>query len=93
VDSMTVQELPDWLKHHWLEVKDQLLTGAYRPKPVRRVEIPKPGGGMRPLGIPTVQDRFLQQALLQVMTPIFDPNFSPYSFGFRPGRSAHDAVG
>lgn len=93
VDGMTAEELPEWLKHHWPEVKEQLLTGVYRPMPVKRVEIPKPGGGMRALGIPTVLDRLLQQALLQVMTPIFDPNFSPHSFGFRPGKSAHDAVG
>jgi len=92
VDGMTVQELPDWLKHQWPEVKDRLLTGTYRPMPVKRVEIPKPGGGIRPLGIPTVLDRLLQQALLQVMTPIFAPYFSEQSFGFRPGRSAHDAV-
>lgn len=92
VDSVTVAELPAYLREHWDMVKNQLLTGTYDPKPVRRVEIPKPGGGIRLLGIPTVMDRFLQQALLQVMTPIFDPNFSPNSFGFRPGKRAHDAV-
>jgi len=92
VDSVTVAELPAHLREHWDTVKNQLLVGTYEPKPVRRVEIPKPGGGIRLLGIPTVVDRFLQQALLQVMTPIFDPYFSPNSFGFRPGKRAHDAV-
>jgi RNA-directed DNA polymerase len=92
VDSVTVAELPTHLREHWDNVKNQLLTGTYEPKPVRRVEIPKPGGGIRLLGIPTVMDRFLQQALLQVMTPIFDPHFSTNSFGFRPGKRAHDAI-
>lgn len=92
VDGMTVEKLPDYLKTNWVVIKDQLLTETYRPTPVKRVEIPKPGGGVRLLGIPTVLDRLIQQALLQVMTPIFDPTFSPYSFGFRPGKRAHDAV-
>ena len=92
VDGMTVEELPDYLRTNWEVTKDQLLKGAYRPSPVKRVEIPKPGGGIRLLGIPTVLDRLIQQALLQVMTPIFDPIFSPYSFGFRPRKRAHDAV-
>jgi len=92
MDGMMVEQLPDYLKTHWLVTKDQLLTGTYKPSPVKRVEIPKPGGGVRLLGIPTVLDRLIQQALLQVMTPIFDPAFSPYSFGFRPGKRAHDAV-
>jgi len=92
VDGVTVAELQGYLKTHWETVKHQLLTGTYEPAPVRRVEIPKPGGGVRLLGIPTVMDRFLQQALLQVMTPIFDGGFSWYSYGFRPGKRAHDAV-
>lgn len=92
VDGVTVEQLQEHLWQHWDIVKNQLLTGTYQPKPVKRVEIPKPGGGVRLLGIPTVMDRFIQQALLQVMTPIFDPGFSENSFGFRPGRRAHDAV-
>jgi len=92
VDGVTVAELQAYLKTHWETVKAELLTGTYRPAPVKRVEIPKPGGGVRLLGIPTVMDRFLQQALLQVMHPIFDAHFSWYSYGFRPGKRAHDAV-
>ncbi|GIO40234.1 group II intron reverse transcriptase/maturase [Paenibacillus antibioticophila] len=92
VDGVTVAELQAYLKTHWETVKAELLTGTYRPTPVRRVEIPKPGGGVRLLGIPTVMDRLLQQALLQVMNPIFDPHFSWYSYGFRQGKRAHDAV-
>jgi RNA-directed DNA polymerase len=92
VDSVTVAELQAYLKTHWETAKAELLAGTYRPAPVKRVEIPKPGGGMRLLGIPTVMDRLLQQALLQVMNPIFDAHFSWYSYGFRPGKRAHDAV-
>ncbi len=92
VDGVTVSELQAYLKTHWETVKSKLLEGTYRPMPVKRVEIPKPGGGVRLLGIPTVMDRFLQQALLQVMNPIFDPYFCGYSYGFRPGKRAHDAV-
>ena len=93
VDGMTVEQLSDELKAHWQETKGRLLEGAYRPQPVKRVEIPKPGGaGMRMLGIPTVTDRLIQQALLQVLTPIFDPGFSEHNYGFRPGRGAHQAV-
>jgi RNA-directed DNA polymerase len=92
VDSVTVANLQAYLKTHWESVKTELLTGTYRPIPVKRVEIPKPGGGVRLLGIPTVMDRFLQQALLQVMNPIFDAGFSRHSYGFRPGKRAHDAV-
>ncbi|UQZ34893.1 group II intron reverse transcriptase/maturase [Paenibacillus sp. PK3_47] len=92
VDYVTVANLQAYLKTHWEPVKAELLAGTYRPAPVKRVEIPKPGGGVRLLGIPTVMDRFLQQALLQVMNPIFDAEFSWYSYGFRPGKSAHDAV-
>jgi hypothetical protein len=92
VDGVTVAELQAYLKTHWETVKGELLAGTYRPAPVKRVEIPKPGGGVRLLGIPTVMDRFLQQALLQVMNPMFDAHFSWYSYGFRPGKSAHDGV-
>jgi group II intron reverse transcriptase/maturase len=92
VDSVTVANLQAYLNTHWVAVKAEILAGTYRPAPVKRVEIPKPGGGVRLLGIPTVMDRFLQQALLQVMNPIFDAQFSWYSYGFRPGKSAHDAV-
>lgn len=92
VDGVTVANLQGYLKTHWATVKAELLRGTYRPAPVKRVEIPKPGGGVRLLGIPTVMDRFLQQALLQVMNPIFDADFSWYSYGFRPGKSAHGAV-
>ena len=92
VDGMTVDDLPDYLKEHWLGIRDELLNGTYRPQPVKRVEIDKPGGGMRKLGIPTVLDRFIQQALLQVLQKLWDPTFSEHSFGFRPGRSAHQAV-
>ncbi|MDQ0189853.1 group II intron reverse transcriptase/maturase [Alicyclobacillus cycloheptanicus] len=91
-DGVTVEQLRSYVQMHWADIRQQLLTGAYKPQPVRRVEIPKPGGGMRKLGIPTVLDRLIQQALLQVLTPIFDSGFSPNSFGFRPGRKAHDAV-
>ena len=92
VDGVTAKSLRDYVKEHWVRIREELLAGTYRPKPVRRVEIPKPGGGVRLLGIPTVVDRLIQQALLQVLTPIFDPAFSPQSYGFRPGRRAHDAV-
>jgi group II intron reverse transcriptase/maturase len=92
IDGMTVEELPGYLRVHWPRLREELLAGRYRPQPVRRVTIPKPGGGERELGIPTVLDRFIQQALLQVLQPLFDPTFSDASYGFRPGRSAHDAV-
>jgi group II intron reverse transcriptase/maturase len=92
VDEMTVEELRPYLRTHWKRICAELLEGRYRPQPVRRVDIPKPGGGMRPLGIPTVLDRLIQQALLYVLTPIFDPHFSEHSYGYRPGRRAHDAV-
>lgn len=91
-DGMTVDELRGYLKTGWARIKAELLEDTYRPQAVRRVEIPKPDGGVRLLGIPSVVDRLIQQALLQVLTPIFDPTFSDFSFGFRPGRSAHDAV-
>lgn len=92
IDGMTTKELEAYLKTSWLSIKQALLAGTYRPQPVRRVEIPKPGGGVRLLGIPTVLDRFIQQAIAQALTPIFDPMFSASSHGFRPGRKAHDAV-
>jgi group II intron reverse transcriptase/maturase len=92
IDGMTVQELRPYLKEHWLEIREALDQQTYRPSPVRRVEIPKPDGGVRQLGIPTVMDRFLQQAIAQALTPFFEPLFSNHSYGFRPGRGAHDAV-
>ena len=92
VDGMTVQQLPEFLKQHWPEIREQLLSGIYKPQPVRRVEIPKPDGGMRKLGIPTVLDRFIQQAVMQVLQGRWDRTFSDHSYGFRPGRSAHQAV-
>jgi RNA-directed DNA polymerase len=92
VDGMTVEQLPDYLRAHWPQHRDELLRGTYTPSPVRRVEIPKPDGGVRKLGVPTALDRFVQQAVLQVLQPIFDPTFSDHSYGFRPGRSAHQAV-
>ena len=92
VDGMTVKELPDYLRENWPRLKEELLSEIYRPQPVRRVEIPKSGGGTRKLGIPTVVDRFVQQAVLQVLQERWDPTFSEHSYGFRPGRSAHQAV-
>lgn len=92
VDGMTVAELTPYLKEHWPAIRAELLDGTYRPQPVRRVEIPKPAGGTRALGIPTVLDRFIQQAVLQVLQGEWDGTFSPSSYGFRPGRSAHQAV-
>lgn len=93
VDGMTVDELLPYLRREWPRIKEELLNGTYRPAPVRTVEIPKPGGkGTRMLGIPTALDRLIQQALHQVMSPLFEPYFSESSYGFRPGRSAHDAV-
>lgn len=92
VDGLRVEELPAYLKRYWSVTRMQLLTGCYRPSVVKRVEIPKPGGGVRVLGIPTVLDRFIQQAVLQVLQPEIDPTFSESSYGFRPGRRAHDAV-
>jgi len=92
VDGMTVEQLPEHLKQHWPAIREQLLSGTYRPQPVRRVEIPKPDGGMRKLGIPTVLDRFVQQAVMQVLQRRWDRTFSEHSYGFRPGRSAHQAI-
>ncbi len=92
IDGMSVDDLPAYLKEHWPTIRAQLLEGAYKPQPVRRVEIPKASGGTRPLGIPTVLDRFIQQAVMQVLQADWDGTFSETSFGFRPGRSAHQAV-
>jgi RNA-directed DNA polymerase len=92
IDGMTVHELPVHLEAHWERIRGQLLSGTYKPQPVKRVEIPKPDGGKRKLGIPTVLDRVVQQAVLQVLQPIWEPTFSEYSYGFRPNHSAHQAV-
>jgi group II intron reverse transcriptase/maturase len=92
VEGMQTRELRSWLHDHWPEVRAALDAGTYRPQPTRRVTIPKPSGGERELGVPTALDRVIQQALSQVLVPVFDPGFSERSFGFRPGRSAHDAI-
>ena len=92
VDGIAIDKFPDHTRDLWAGIRESLLAGTYQPLPVRRVEIPKPTGGTRPLGIPTVLDRLIQQAIAQVLSPIFDPTFSESSFGFRPGRSAHNAV-
>jgi group II intron reverse transcriptase/maturase len=92
IDGMTVGELPEHLRREWLRIREELLAGTYRPQPVKRQTIPKAGGGERELGIPTVLDRFIQQALLQVLQPRIDPTFSDHSYGFRPGRRAHEAI-
>src|ERR1019366_7313445 len=92
VDGMTVQKLWGYLHQHWPAIREQLLSGIYKPQPVKRVEIPKPDGGVRQLGIPTVLDRMVQQAVMQVLQARWDTEFSEHSHGFRPGRSAHQAV-
>ena len=92
IDGMTVEQLPVYLKQHWPTIREQLLRGTYKPQPVKRVEIPKPDGGLRKLGIPTVLDRFIQQAVMQVLQRSWEQTFSAHSYGFRPGRSAHQAV-
>jgi RNA-directed DNA polymerase len=92
VDGITVYELPEYLKQHWPTIREHLVSGTYVPQPVKRVEIPKPDGGVRKLGIPTVLDRFIQQAVMQVLQRRWDRTFSEHSYGFRPGRSAHQAV-
>jgi len=92
IDGRSVDDLKEQLRTDWPRIREQLLSGTYRPSPVRKVEIPKSGGGKRTLGIPTVMDRMIQQALSQALTPIFDPTFSEDSYGFRPGRSTQDAV-
>ena len=92
IDRMKIEVFPDFLRQHWETIREKLLDGTYAPSPVRRVEIPKPDGTKRPLGIPTVLDRVIQQAIAQILTPIYEPVFSEHSFGFRPARSAHDAI-
>ena len=92
VDGMTTEELRGYLRAQWEQLKRQLLEGTYQPQPVRRVDIPKLGGGTRMLGIPTVVDRLIQQAMHQVMSPVWEPDFSNHGYGFRPGRGAHQAV-
>ena len=92
VDGLTIDDTVDYLRQHWPTTRDQLLDGTYQPQPVKRVEIPKPDGGVRKLGVPCVVDRLIQQALLQVLQKRWDPTFSEHSYGFRPGRSAHQAV-
>ncbi len=92
VDGMTVEAMPEHLKAHWEGIRAKLKAGTYQPSPVRRVEIPKPNGGVRLIGIPTVQDRLIQQAMHQILSQEYEPRFSEHSYGFRPGRSAHDAV-
>jgi RNA-directed DNA polymerase len=92
IDGMTVAKLPGYLKKHWPQIREQLLAGAYKPKPVKREEIPKSDGGIRKLGIPTVLDRFIQQAIMQVLQGYWDKTFSDRSYGFRPGRNAHQAI-
>ena len=92
VDGLPVSEFKPWLQRHWVRVRQDLLTGVYQPEAVRKVEIPKPQGGVRTLGIPTVLDRLIQQALNQVLQPLLDPKFSASSYGFRPGPNAHQAV-
>src|SRR6201997_3606317 len=92
VDGMTIDDARDYLREHWPNIRSQLLDGTYQPQPVKRVEIPKPDGGVRKLGVPCVVDRLIQQALLQVLQEQWDATFSEHSYGFRPGRSAHQAV-
>src|ERR1700720_708257 len=92
VDGMTINDAKDYLREHWPSIRSQLLAGTYQPRPVKRVEIPKPDGGVRKLGVPCVVDRLIQQAVLQVLQELWDPTFSEHSYGFRPGRSAHQAV-
>ena len=92
IDNMTVEQLKPYLQNHWVEIKEKLLNGKYKPQPVKKVEIPKATGGKRTLGIPVVIDRLIQQAVHQILSPIFDPTFSEFSYGFREGRSAHQAI-
>ena len=92
VDGMTVRKLPKYLKRHWPQIREQLLAGTYRPQPVKRVEIPKPDGTKRPLGIPTFEDKVLQRAVAMVLNAVYEQDFLPCSYGFRPGRSAHQAL-
>jgi RNA-directed DNA polymerase len=91
-DGITMTEFKPWLQAHWRKIRQALLAGEYMPAAVRKVDIPQPPGGVRTLGIPTVLERMIQQALQQVMQPLFEPEFSESSYGFRPGRNAHQAV-
>ena len=92
VDGIAIEQFTDWVKPKWHDLKEQLLSGCYCPQPVKRIRIPKDDGSKRLLGIPTVLDRVIQQAIVQALSPIFDPTFSEHSYGFRPNRSAHDAI-
>ena len=92
IDNMPIGEFQDFARENWSVIRESVSDGSYQPLPVKRVEIPKPSGGTRPLGIPSVTDRLIQHAISQVLLPLFDPGFSETSYGFRPGRSAHDAV-
>ena len=92
IDGVRIEDFPGWMREHWSVAREALVNGTYHPSPVRRVVIPQPTGGTRPLGIPTVVDRVIQQAILQVLGPMWDPEFSASSFGFRPRRNAHGAV-
>ena len=88
IDGVTISEIDDYLKENWVNIRDKIRKRKYKPKPVRRVEIPKPNGGVRNLGVPTVVDRIIEQAIVQKLTPIVEPHFSEYSYGFRPKRRA-----
>ena len=92
IDGMKVEEIEAFMRDNWTRIEEQILARTYKPKPVKRVEIPKENGGVRLLGVPCVIDRVIQQAMVQVLQPVFEPTFSEYSYGFRPGRSAEDAV-
>ena len=92
IDGMKIEEIDGFMRDSWAQIEEQILAHKYKPKPVKRVEIPKDNGGVRLLGIPCVIDRVIQQAMVQVLTPVFEPTFSEYSYGFRPNRSAEDAV-
>ena len=92
VDNIGIEEIKDYVNQNWKDIKRQIQTRTYKPQPVKRVEIPKPNGGVRNLGIPTIMDRIIQQALVQVLTPICEPYFSEYSYGFRPNRSCEKAI-
>ena len=92
IDGITLEEIDDYLKENWVNIRDKIRERKYKPKPVRRVEIPKPDGGVRNLGVPTVVDRIIEQAIVQRLTPIVEPHFSEYSYGFRPNRRAQQAI-
>ena len=92
VDGVEVSEIDEYMEDNWTRIREQILAHTYKPQPVKRIEIPKENGGVRMLGVPCVIDRVIQQAMVQVLTPLFEPTFSDYSYGFRPNRSAEDAV-